>query len=114
MRLLEQGRRLKEGGTYFKVRGYIYMKFQKCVIYLSKQQSINTIIRYGLILREKCPNAEFFLVRIFLYSNIQPNTGKYGPEKTPSLGTFHAVLNIPELVVNFIFFIVNILLPLVF
>ena len=71
MRLLEQGRRLKEGGTYFKVRGIIYMKFQKCVIYLSKQQLINTIIRYSLILREKCPNAEFFLVRIFLYSNIQ-------------------------------------------
>ena len=71
MRLLEQGRRLKEGGTYFKVRGIIYMKFQKCVIYLSKQQLINTIIRYSLILREKCPNAEFFLVRIFLYYNIQ-------------------------------------------
>ena len=51
MRLLEQGRRLKEGGTYFKVRGIIYMKFQKCVIYLSKQQLINTIIRYSLILR---------------------------------------------------------------
>ena len=36
-------------------------------------------------LREKCPNAEF------LFS---PNTGKYGPEKTPYLDTFHAVLDV--------------------
>ena len=36
-------------------------------------------------LREICPNPEFFLVCIFLYS------GKYGPEKTPYLDTFHAV-----------------------
>ena len=38
-------------------------------------------------LREKCQNAEFFLVRIFLYSN----TGKHGPEKTLYSDTFHAV-----------------------
>ena len=44
-------------------------------------------------LREECPNTEFFLVRIFLYSDrISPNTGKYGPEKTPYLDTFNAVL----------------------
>ena len=36
-------------------------------------------------LREKSPNTEFFVVRIF------PNTGKYGPEKTPYLDTFHTV-----------------------
>ena len=46
-------------------------------------------------LREKYPNMEFFLVRIFLYIysvnlHIQ-YTGKYGPEKTPHLDTFHAV-----------------------
>ena len=36
---------------------------------------------------------EFFLVRIFLYSDwiFSPNIGKYGPEKTPYLDTFHAV-----------------------
>ena len=45
---------------------------------------------------------EFFLVRIFLYldrirrfteknSIFSPNTGKYGPEKTPYLDTFLAV-----------------------
>ena len=53
-------------------------------------------------LREKCPNMEFFLVRIFLHldwirrdteylSVLSPNTGKYGPEKTPYLDAFHAV-----------------------
>ena len=45
------------------------------------------------ILREKGPNTEFFLVCIFLYSDqivFNPITGKYGPEKTPYLDTFHA------------------------
>ena len=38
-------------------------------------------------LREKSPNTEFFLVRIFLYSDygvisvFSPNAGKYGPKK---------------------------------
>ena len=41
-----------------------------------------------LSLREKCPNKEFFLVLIF---RIQSKCGKYGPEKTPYLDTFHAV-----------------------
>ena len=54
-------------------------------------------------LREKCPNSEFFLVRIFPYSDwirgdtkylsvFSPNAAKYGPEKTPYLDTFHAVV----------------------
>ena len=53
-------------------------------------------------LREKCPNTELFLIRIFLYSDwirrdlpylsvFSPNTGKYGQEITPYLDTFHAV-----------------------
>ena len=43
-----------------------------------------------LTLREKCPNMEFDLVRIFLYSiRIQENTRT---RKTPYLDTFHAVL----------------------
>ena len=37
-------------------------------------------------LREKYLNTEIFLVCIF-----SPNKGKYGPEKTPYLDTFHAV-----------------------
>ena len=48
--------------------------------------------------REKYPNAKFFLVRIFLYSDwikempvLSPNTGKYGQEKTPYLCPSHAV-----------------------
>ena len=56
--------------------------------------------RYSL--REKCPNSEFFPVRIFAHldwirrfaeylSAFTPNTGKYEPEKTPYLDTFHAV-----------------------
>ena len=42
-------------------------------------------------LREKCPNTGLFLVRIFLYWGwkYSPNTGKYGPEITPYLDTFH-------------------------
>ena len=54
-------------------------------------------------LREKCPNAELFLVCIFLYSDwirrftrwisvLSENAEKYGPEITPYLDTFHAVL----------------------
>ena len=52
--------------------------------------------------REMCPNTEFFLVRIFSHSDwirrdtpylsvSSPNVGKYGPEKTPYLDTFHTV-----------------------
>ena len=36
-------------------------------------------------LREKRPNTEFF------WSVFSPNAGKYRPEKTPCLDTFHAV-----------------------
>ena len=40
-------------------------------------------------LREKCPNTEFFLVRIFPYLSVfSPNAGKYGPEKTLYFGHF--------------------------
>ena len=55
-----------------------------------------------LSLREKCPNAEVFLVRIFPHlgwmrrdtsylSIFSLNAGKYRPEKPPYLDTFHAV-----------------------
>ena len=49
-------------------------------------------------LREKYPNTELFLVRIFPHSDwirslsvFSQNAGKYGPEITPYLDTFHAV-----------------------
>ena len=61
----------------------------------------------GKILREKCPNTELFLVRIYTYldwirryteylSVFSPNVGKYGPEKTPYLDTFQTVRNFLE------------------
>ena len=54
-------------------------------------------------LREKCPNTEYFLLRIFSHSDwiwrdtkylsvFSPNAGKYGPENTPYLDTFHTAL----------------------
>ena len=45
-------------------------------------------------MREKDTNTKFFLVvHIFPHSDwiFSPNAGKYGPEKTPYLDTFHAV-----------------------
>ena len=61
----------------------------------------------SLPLRKECPNTEFFLVCIFLYSDwirrfteyisvFSPNTGKYRPEKTPCLDTFHGVCLSPN------------------
>ena len=38
-------------------------------------------------LREKCPTVEYLSV-------FSPNAGKYGPEKTAYLDTFHAVLSL--------------------
>ena len=63
----------------------------------------------------KCPNTEFFLVRVFLHSNwirkdtpylsvFSPNAGNYGPEKTPYLGTFQAVSMMAFLVSLLLFF----------
>ena len=65
----------------------------------------------------KCPNTELFLVRIFLYSDwirrftpqisvFRPNTGKYGPEITPYLDTFHEVnaATLHEFIIQFSLF----------
>ena len=63
----------------------------------------NTVNTWSNVpLREKCPNTELFLVRIFsrldwirrdtpYLSVFSPNAGKYGPEITPYLDTFHTV-----------------------
>ena len=32
-------------------------------------------------------------IQSFFWSVFSPNTGKYGPEKTPYLDTFHAVIH---------------------
>ena len=85
------------------------------------------IINGHLSLSGKCPNTNFFLVRIFPHSDwiqrdtkylsvFSPNARKYGPEKPPYLDTFHAVciilnyLNISackELILT-VFFLVSI------
>ena len=50
-----------------------------------------------LKLREKCPNREYFLVRIFPHSEylsvFSPNAGKYGPEKFGHFGHFSRMCN---------------------
>ena len=51
-------------------------------------------LREPIPLRGKCPNTEFFLARIFLYSvRVQENMGQ---NKTSYLDTFHAVFVIQE------------------
>ena len=51
-------------------------------------------------LREKCPNTDIVVVRIFMHLDwirrdtsylpvFSPNAGKYGQEKTPYLDKFH-------------------------
>ena len=67
------------------------MKYKQLVI------SVNCFI--SSITAWKVPKYRVFLVRIIMYSDwirrlisvFSPNTGKYGPEKTPYLDTFHAV-----------------------
>ena len=45
------------------------------------------ILDIGFALREKCPHTKFLFWSVF-----SPNMGKYGPEKTPYLDTFHAIM----------------------
>ena len=50
------------------------------------------LLSFRKILSENCPNTKFSLVRIFPHFSVfSPNAGKYRPEKTPYLDTFHAV-----------------------
>ena len=77
-------------------------------------------------LREKCPNTDFFfLVRIFPHidwirrdterylSVFSPNTGNYGPEKTPYLDTFHTVnvLIEKQFLSSYLWFLLSLFLP---
>ena len=58
-------------------------------------------------LREKCPNTEFFLVRIFSVSvRIQSECGKIPTRKTPYSVTFHAVY-VPALSQKFIITVIK-------
>ena len=68
-----------------------------------KSHHVKHSMKYGCwALREKWPNKEFFLVRIFPYSNrirrdtpylsgFSPNAGKHGSEKSLYLDNFYAV-----------------------
>ena len=72
------------------------------ILTVKKNKDNFTPLIHKNTLREKCPNTEFFLVRIFRHSYwiridasylsvFSPNAGKYKPEKTKYLDTFHAV-----------------------
>ena len=76
-------------------------------------------------LREKCPNTEFFSGPYFSayrlnterYGAISllfsPNTGNYGPEKTPYLDTFHKVnvLIEKQFLSSYLWFLLSLFLP---
>ena len=62
---------------------YVIQSYPRSKVFLfALRNLIFNLVKNSL--REKCPNMEFFLVRIF------------GSEKTPNLDTFHAVF-----IVNF-------------
>ena len=75
------------------------INIQKCLVCEQDFKKKEMSIRTTHTLREKCPNTEFFLVRIFPHSDwirrdtpylsvFSPNVAKYGPKKTPYLDTF--------------------------
>ena len=53
---------------------------------IDKNLTQKKTIFVALTLREKCPNTESLYIPVFGL-----NIGKYEPEKTPYLDTFHAV-----------------------
>ena len=53
---------------------------------------VNTSPSLTSTLHQKCPNSEFFSGLYF--PSFGMNTEKYGPEKTPYLDAFHAVLQL--------------------
>ena len=71
---------------------------KKIVVVILRQLNYAWVVT----LREKYPNTEFFLVRVFPHSNwirrdtpylsvFNSNAEKHRPEKTPHFDTFHAV-----------------------
>ena len=90
-----------------------YLAIYFCWVWIQKNKTNSIILvscHYSLLnlisftLCEKCPNMEFFLVRIFPHSDwirrdtsylsvFSPSAEKYRPAKTPYLVTFHAVLD---------------------
>ena len=86
---------VKNNVTKLSTTSYVISKWRQNVIKMASKE----LPSISLKLREKCPNTELFLVRIFLHSNwirrfthiysdllvFSPNSGKYGPEITPYL-----------------------------
>ena len=79
--------------------------YLKCLYLLMLKPVMVGLVKYlpAFAPRGKCPNTEFSLAHVFLYSDwirrftayisvFSTHTGKYGPEKTPYLDTFLAVL----------------------
>ena len=60
----------------------------KCIFCFHENYTENTIT-YNDCLHSSVPNCD--CVKSVQISVFSPNTGKYGPEKTPYLDTFHAV-----------------------
>ena len=60
-----------------------------------------------MTLREKCSNVELFLGKDTSYLSVfSPNAGKYGPEITQYLDTFHAVWMI-ERMMKFVYVVLD-------
>ena len=98
-------------GAFFWGHIFSKLSFKFCEIFQNRfswlllihfQNSIIEEINPLLLLREENKNLEFFLVSKFPYLNwiqwltlyisiFSPNTGKYGPGKTPNLDTFHVL-----------------------
>ena len=87
---------LKRGNKFF------LLELKDGLLIIRDQPSLNMNIASAPSLYEKCPNTDFFLFRSFLYSELIrrftpqisvfiPNSGKYRPEITLYLDTFHAV-----------------------
>ena len=91
--------------------------FSSCV----QCENILKKIQVEVSLCEKCSNTEFFLVSIFLHSDwirrdteylplFSPNVGKYGPEKTPYLDTFHVLSVLITWIFEFYYFMHDVVL----
>ena len=66
----------------FKMYSKMSLAFDSNLYYVKSVQIWNLLWSVFSCIRSKCGD----------FSVFSPNTGKYGPEKTPHLDTFHAVL----------------------
>ena len=80
----------------------LFLNLSTFLCFIGIELSPGCMVNTKAPLRDKSLNTEFFLVRISPHSDwirrdtrylslFSPNSGKYEPEKTLHLGTFHAV-----------------------